>query len=121
MIEILTMFLIPFTPATDKYKVIASLPAPHWKEVLQFCKDNGVDAAWLRPSKRSFTGWVAVACYNIADIDAEAAEKTGRILATGASEEFFEGAYCAVKVTTIDVRVSIPCIPFDIRAFRIEI
>ncbi|MFL9456028.1 MULTISPECIES: hypothetical protein [Nostocales] len=112
--------LIPFTPNTQKWQAIASLPAPTWTDIKYFCEDYCVSSLWLRPSRRSFTGWVAVVAFNIVDCEPQAAIKSAKRVEADASAFFYAGAYCAIRTTTTQVKVSLPCIPSDVRAFAVR-
>ncbi|MUH00605.1 hypothetical protein F7734_53395 [Scytonema sp. UIC 10036] len=112
--------LIPYTPNTQKWQAVASLPAPTWMDIKIFCEDYCVSSLWLRPSRRSFTGWVAVVAFDIADFDPQAAIKSAKRVEQNASDFFYAGAYCALRITTTQVKVSLPCLPPDAFAFAVR-
>lgn len=111
---------ITFTPS-EKYSYLAQSSAPQWQEVAEFCRDRNVNSLWLRRSTRAFTGWVAVAGYDVCDCFPGTALIAANRLSREAAEMFFGcHTYFAVKESKLCVTVSIPVVPRDLYAIRLR-
>lgn len=90
----------------------AGCPAPSAAEVLSLARSfQGLGVVAVRPSGRSFSGWVAVCSFrdrNVASSFSEAA----------ASQLLGENCFCAVRPAGRRYRVSVPCLNPPLLAVR---
>jgi len=89
-------------------------PAPSACEVVSLAKSfPGLGVVAIRPSGRSFSGWVAVASFRDRLV-------AGAFSQAAASQLLGEGCFCVVRPVGRRFRVSVPCLSPQLVAVRLH-
>lgn len=106
------MFLSHPSVARSIRSSFLGCPAPSAHEVLQMAQSfPGLGVVAVRPSERSFSGWVAVCSFR----SRPAAIAFSQV---AASELLGESCFCAVRSAGSRFRVSVPCLNPPLFAIR---